>query len=253
MSKSKNTVDLRGLFQDLQQEMTASLTTVRKNLKHPTVKGTAAEAKWTSWLAKYLPQRYQVQHSAQVVDAHGSVSEQQDIVIFDRQYTPFLFHEEDTVFIPAEAVYAVFEAKQELDAGLIQYAAKKAESVRRLHRTSAQIKHAGGKYKAKAKRALPRVLAGVLALDSGWAKGRWASSVKRKLATLPKQQRLDFVSILREGTAVATYGRAGVSLEASDEALSHLFLSILAQLQAMGTVPAIDFREYGKVVPTRSI
>jgi len=253
MAKPTNSVNLRELFHDLQQEMTASLTTVRKNLQHPTVKGSAAEARWTSWLGNYLPKRYQVQHSAQVVDSNGNVSEQQDIVIFDRHYTPFLFHDGDAVYIPAEGVYAVFEAKQELDAGFIRYASKKAASVRRLHRTSTAITHAGGKYKAKAQKALPRVLAGVLALDSSWAKGRWAGHAKRSLARLPAPERLDFVSVLREGTAVAEYGSSGVTLTVSDEALSHLFLSILARLQALGTVPAIDFRAYGKVVPTRSL
>ena len=41
--------------------------------------------------------------------------------------------------IPAESVYAVFEAKQTADASMVAYAQKKVESVRRLRRTSLPI------------------------------------------------------------------------------------------------------------------
>lgn len=45
-----------------------------------------------------------------------------------------------------ESVYAVIEAKQNLTRANIIYAGRKAASVRRLHRTSAPIVHAGGTY-----------------------------------------------------------------------------------------------------------
>lgn len=64
------------------------------------------------------------------------------IVVFDRQYSPFIFTLEDETIIPAESVYAVFEAKQTVDAGMVTYAQKKIASVRRLHRTSLPIPYA---------------------------------------------------------------------------------------------------------------
>ncbi|MGA2458777.1 MAG: hypothetical protein ABSF85_14500, partial [Terriglobales bacterium] len=48
-----------------------------------------------------------------------------------------------------ESVYAAFEAKQSINAEEVDYAQKKVASVRRLHRTSLEIPHAGGKYPAK--------------------------------------------------------------------------------------------------------
>lgn len=80
-----------------------------------------------------------------VVDSEGHFSEQIDIVVYDRQYSPFIFTFNDQLFIPAESVYAVFEAKQELSADIIRYAQNKATSVRRLKRTSLPIPHAGGR------------------------------------------------------------------------------------------------------------
>ncbi len=34
------------------------------------------------------------------------------MVVFDRQYSPFIFNYQNQTIIPAEGVYAVFEAKQ---------------------------------------------------------------------------------------------------------------------------------------------
>jgi len=248
MKRHTNRIDLRELFKSLEAEMCAALTAKRRHLAHPGIKGNSAEARWARWLADYLPTRYRVQHSAQIVDVDGNVSQQQDIVVFDRQYTPFLFNEDDAVYIPAEGVYAVFEAKQELDATLIGYAGGKARSVRRLKRTSAPIPHAGGKFKAKNP---PRILAGVLALDSGWAKGRWIASAKTALSGLSADEQLDLACVLREGTATVRYAKKGASLITSTESLNFLFLSLLAKLQEMGTVPAIDFSAYQKAIPTR--
>ena len=85
-------------------------------------------------LQNYLPQRYQAA-TAHVVDSQGQFSDQIDVVIFDRQYSPFIFKFEGQVIVPAESVYAVFEAKQVINAEQVKYAQDKAESVRKLART----------------------------------------------------------------------------------------------------------------------
>ena len=45
-----------------------------------------------------------------------------DIVVFDRQYSPLLFEFEGATVVPVEAVYAVFEAKQEFIGKNVTYA-----------------------------------------------------------------------------------------------------------------------------------
>ena len=55
--------------------------------------------------------------------------------------------------------------KPEFNAANVAYAAEKAESVRRLRRTSAPIPHAGGKFDPIVP---PPILAGILTLDSEW-------------------------------------------------------------------------------------
>ena len=99
-------------------------------------------------LDKYLPRRYQAA-TAHIVDSFGKFSQQVDVVVFDRQYSPFIVNCESQTVIPAESVYAVFEAKQTANAVLVAYAQEKVASVRRLHRTSLPIHYAKGVYPAK--------------------------------------------------------------------------------------------------------
>src|SRR5690606_15220630 len=102
---------------------------------------------------------------AVVIDSENRSSGQLDIVVFDRQYSPFVFQHAGVNVIPAESVYAVFEAKQSLDAAQVDYAHKKIASVRARHRTSLPIPHAGGTFDPK---PLPWILGGILTLESGW-------------------------------------------------------------------------------------
>jgi hypothetical protein len=151
---------LAGLHDDIEQR----LATARKSFGHSPTKGDASESVWLDLLTTYLPQRYQAA-SAHVVDSEGQFSDQIDVVIFDRQYSPFIFTFEGQKIIPAESVYAAFEAKQTLNADLVHYAREKCASVRKLHRTSLPIPHAGGTYDAKP--PMP-ILGGVLAFESDW-------------------------------------------------------------------------------------
>lgn len=126
---------LSRLLASLHDDIEHRLKTARESFCHPGTKGDASEAVWVELLQSYLPRRYQVE-TAHVVDSMGAFSEQIDVVVFDRQYSPFIFHFGGQIIIPAESVYAVFEAKQAINAGHVSYAQQKAVSVRRLHRTS---------------------------------------------------------------------------------------------------------------------
>lgn len=101
-----------------------------------------------------------------MVDSQGNFSQQIDVVIFDRQYSPFIFTYEGEIIVPAESVYAVFEAKQTANAELVAYAQQKVASVRQLQRTSLPIPHAGGVYPPK---ALMPILGGLLTFESDWS------------------------------------------------------------------------------------
>jgi hypothetical protein len=231
------------MFLALQDQMVARLKADRTAISHPPTSGAASEINWQRMLEDYLPARYSVSGGF-VVDADGSISQQIDIVIFDRQYSPFIFNQDNTFYIPAESVYAVFEVRPELNRENINYAGEKAESVRRLRRTSAPIPHAGGLFEPK---TLYEIIGGILAVRSLW-KPQFGAPFKKTLARLPAHSRLDLGCILDSGGFNVIYQQEQVSIETSDRgsALIFFFIRLLGALQSLGTAPAIDFREYGR-------
>ena len=124
---------LESILANLHEGIHRNLETARSSFGHSVTKGDASENVWLDTLGKYLPGRYRAA-KAHVVDSEGEFSEQIDIVIYDRQYSPLIFRYGGQTIIPAESVYAVFEVKQEINAKHVEYACKKVASVRRLCR-----------------------------------------------------------------------------------------------------------------------
>ena len=223
----------------LQGQMRSKLSLNRKILTHPVSKGDASELEWVDMLGSYLPRRYQVE-KAFVIDHEGTISEQIDIVIFDRHYSPFLLKQNGATYIPAESVYAVIEVKPQLNPKNIRYAAKKALSVRKLKRTSAPIVHAGGTINETKKPF--EILAGLLTLDGSCTKG-----VQEEIKKLPEKQKINFGCSLESGAFIVTYSEE-IKFEKSkkEDGLIFFFLKLLSALQSLGTVPAMVIESYIK-------
>jgi hypothetical protein len=240
-----NKIDLRKIFLGLQGQMIATLSAEREIIQHPTTKGTATELHWLKMLGDYLPKRYCADNTF-VLDCEGSLSQQIDVVIYDRQYSPFLFNQDGAKYVPAESVYAVLEVKPEFNAANVAYAAEKAESVRRLRRTSAPIPHAGGKFDPIVP---PPLLAGILTLDSEW-KPAFGKPFAESISGLSTAQLLDVGCVLRAGGFDIQYGDSVPEIVGGspETALIFFFLRLLARLQGVGTVAALDFTEYGKAL-----
>lgn len=237
-------IDLRKLFLDLQGQMIARLKTDIDTIKHPTTKGDASETNWRSMLSEYLPRRYQVE-SGFLVDSDGSISDQIDIVVFDRQYSPFLFNQDGCKYMPAESVYAVFEVKPALDAQNVAYAGNKIASVRKLNRTSVVIHHAGGKFEPRA--PIP-ITGGILTLESAW-NPVIGESLHKALSNLSPECQLELGCVLKHASFQANYEKgklASIEQSKNDTSLMFFFLRLLGRLQSVGTVPAIDFGQYEK-------
>lgn len=233
-----NAWSLGQLLSDLHADIENRLATARRAFAHSGTKGDASENVWLDLLNSYLPERYNAV-KAHVVDSRGAFSDQIDIVVRDGQYSPFIFRYEGQTIVPAESVYAVFEAKQTIDASLVRYAQEKATSVRKLHRTSLPIPHAGGTYPAKT--PFP-ILAGILTFESDWSPALGAP-LRAALTTADPQERLDLGCIAAHGTfAQAVDGTYDVTT--GGKPATAFLLELIARLQAQGTVPMIDVRAY---------
>ena len=233
-----NKVDIKSLFCSLQQELEAALNTGRIQIPHQPTKGDVSETTWRKWLENYLPKRYAVEKGI-IVDSKGNASDQIDIVIYDKHYSPFIFNKDDIKFIPAESVYCVFEVKQVLDKSTIDYAVDKASSVNCLFRTSAKIKHAGGTYEATEPF---RILCGILTTSTGWSEGLASTAFKELMST----RLIDFGCSIDDRSFSVEDEKLKVSLK--DESLIFFFLKLLDRISKMGTVPAISIEAYAKAI-----
>lgn len=232
---------LSQLLASLHEDIQERLGRVRKTIGHPGSKGDASENVWIDLLDRYLPKRYQVAR-AHVVDSFGNFSQQIDVVVFDRQYSPFIFTYENQTIIPAESVYAVFEAKQTADASLVTYAQDKVESVRKLYRTSLPIPHAGGIYPAK---PLIPILGGILTFESEW-KPAMGSALAAVLDSGTDDRRLDLGCIASHGHFSYDHEDGSYSFVGESKPATAFLFKLIARLQFSGTVPMIDIDAYAE-------
>ena len=196
----------------------------------------------------FCPDRYGVD-SGKVIDSQGHQSEQIDIVIHDTYYSPLMFSIGDAKFVPVESVYAVLEVRQSLNKGNLDYAAQKAESVRRLHRTSTLIPNQFGKAITKDLDEFP-ILAGILASASDWRRP-FGDTLRSHLAGQPPRRVIDIGCALGAGAfdterepLVTDRALVGLTISVPERALGSFAIRLLHRLQQLGTVGAIDYDAY---------
>jgi hypothetical protein len=230
---------LSTLLASLHEDIEQRLSVARKALAHPGTKGDASEGVWLELLNTYLPERYRAA-KAHVIDSESNASDQIDVVVFDRQYSPFIFNFHGQIVVPAESVYAVFETKQTIFAGQVNYAQDKVQSVRKLKRTSLPIPHAGGVFLPK---PLPYILGGLLTFESDWNPAL-GDTLLAALAS-KADRRLDLGCVAAHGIFQSTESGGYLLTHQGKPATAFLF-ELIARLQTSGTVPMIDVRAYAK-------
>ena len=214
---------------------------------HPVAKGDVSEDAWRDLLRRYLPSRYSVE-SGFVIDAHNDKSEQIDCIIYDNFCTPTFWGERGYIYIPAEAVHAVFEIKQQVNKKYIQVASQKVESVRLLHRTSAPYMGSG---KVESPKPLFPIIGGLLATRMEYKGGVESPHFHKAIHEIqeedPKNKSIDVTLTAFDG--YADYFDTGFPTKlphkdmdkgAATRGLFRLVRALLLQ----GTVGAIDLNYY---------
>lgn len=266
---SKNSINIRDLFNGLQKQMEVQLNTNRDNILHPVTKGDSLENVWIEWLKKYMPNRYCID-KAIIIDSEGNLSDQIDLVIYDQQYTPFVFTQNGVHYIPAEGVYAVFEVKPDLEGSTtsdgesmnyIEYAGRKIQSVRALKRTSAKIIDRG---ESRPPRSLTKIIGGILTSVNAYSKNE---TIEKHLKNLTELKTIDMGCIVEFGSFYIDYSGIEkkeitdpneriqdyyknrsfnkITYSERENSLVTFFLQLSRYLQqTIGTVAAIDFSAY---------
>jgi hypothetical protein len=236
---------LTALLQSVALDVERSLADARALIGHEGEKGGASEEVWRSLLRKHLPLRYQVD-TGFIVDSVGKFSEQIDIIIFDRQYSPLVFELGNRRIFPAESVYAVFEAKQSANAQNVAAAKRKARTVRDLKRTSLPIVGLEGHSIPK---KLQPILGGLLALDSDW-RPPFGTAFAKALQSGAQHEILDVGCVASHG--IIQVRESGAILHKCNHAATTFLLDLVARLQQLGTVPMVDMSAYARHLKTSS-
>lgn len=239
--------DLHEGFRLKQDKLLADLRLGQGIAAHPTTRGDASELDWVGMLDRLLPHRYGVT-KAHVIDSRGHQSLQIDVVIHDQFYSPLLFEKGGAKFIPAESVYAVFEVKQNLNKDHLGEACDKVASVRTLLRTSGPIPN---QFNIEAQKDLAtfHTLGGILSERSDWSPplgDSFGTHIRANTGT----RALDLGCALTGGSFEIDWrgGEAKIGTSETDNALIYFAMRLLRRLQAMGTVPAIDYTSYENAI-----
>ena len=219
-----------------QDEMEAALSANRRIMPHQGEKGAATELRWREMLASYLPRRYSVTNGF-VVDHTGTPSEQIDVIVHDAQYSPFLFKAGTSSFVPAESVYAILDAKQEITKGTLEETGKKVASVRVLDRTSGHIWSNVGRHDGKRPEDQP-ILGGILAITS-FRTEPFGETFLNALRGLPKDHTLDLGVALAAGAFECNGGNYPLVYD-HRTALVGFFMALIRKLQPLATALSMD-------------
>ncbi len=249
-------INIKQLFELKQNQMLASFG-LNAGFEHPVTKGDATEEEWRNWFNNNFPKRYHAE-KAFVIDHLGNCSEQMDIVIYDTHFSPTIFENNSSKYIPAESVYAVFEVKQELTKEHLVYTKNKIKSVKSLIRTSAPINTISGYIEG---RTAPTIVGGLLTLKSSWVNENIQQNIINTINEITKEnnEEIDFICCLsifacalKHSAQISQFHGVNIYVpdfeivtDSENSPLIFTYFKLLRMLQDLGNVPAIEYDKYG--------
>jgi hypothetical protein len=232
---------LQALLAEMDDDVQRRLATARTAFGSTGAAGNGSDRAWIELLNTYLPKRYEAA-TAYIVDSLGTFSQQADVVIFDRQDSPFVFYYQGQMVVPIESVYAVFEAKPTANAVLLRYAQKKAASVRTLRRTTLQTQQPGRGPLAK---PLAPIMCGLLTFETDWQPALGFEFEKALEADLGKG-RLDIGCIAEHGHFTYDDNEKRHKLVTGMKPATSFLFKLIEKLQIIGTAPLVNVEAYSK-------
>ncbi len=237
---------LKKIAANVQSKLLADLAQSQP-IEHSGTKGDSTETAWISLFKNYLPTRFRIAKGI-IIDCNGQTSGQIDCIIFDSQYTPQIIPNEVSLYIPAEAVHAVFEVKQNINKEHLEYAANKVKSVRDLKRTSVPYTGDG---RVRESKPVFNIIGGLLATSCDYADNLGGETFIDNLKSANSIAPLDFVFSATDGYAdLARFNcHADTNNDSSfivqgEASINYGLIRLLEELSLQGTVQAVEWPKY---------
>jgi len=100
---------IKSNYDELEHSIVSQLLLETPN--HQLTTGTYRETIWMSLFKQIIPHKFSIKQGVFIMDSNGNTSAEVDLVIFDEQYTPYIFNYGEICFIPIEAVAVVIQCK----------------------------------------------------------------------------------------------------------------------------------------------
>ncbi len=126
-------ISFREMFVELSENMTAEYDRLLSHIPQSQQRGEAREGVLREFLMQYLPERFGV-GTGFVFDPSGNVSNQVDVIIYDREFAPKIALGGKSIY-PVECVVGAGEIKSDIDStGTLKNAIGNIRSVKSLRR-----------------------------------------------------------------------------------------------------------------------
>ena len=173
-----------------------------------------------------------------MVDSLGNFSDQIDIVVFDRQYSPFIFIFEGRPYPRGKRLCGLRGETTRLTGSI------RAEKVASVRPFIGRVSHSLCE-RYLSRKTIDPILGGILTFESEWSPALGPSFEKALKADLG-DGRLDIGCIAAHGHFYYDQAADGFSFVDESKAATAFLFKLIAQLQFSGTVPMIDVEAYGK-------
>jgi len=250
-------MDLANVFKGINKKMLDDFDYISKQVEHKPSKGEIREIEIANeYLKKYIPFNIGVS-TGEIVSIDNQVSSETDIVLYEKNSTPYLMSSESYQVFPIECVYGVIEVKSFLDKAQLYDSFQKINSVKKMPK-DAYIKpippihslHAYGKTWSEYFPTYGCLIA-FNSID--------LRTLKKHLETLqegiPYEQRIDSIYILSKGMIVNLNNSGSVDPFPSSQSRLGIFesdnplLPFTIHLQSLclsAWTPIFDIKQYVK-------
>lgn len=123
----------RASLSGAQAKLKADIDRIRDSTPHSAEIGSLIEKCIRSALGEVLPNKIGISDGF-VVDSEGGVSQQMDIILYDKLSTPIIFTSDGAQIFPVETTYACGEIKTQLNASTLKDTSEKCSSYKNLIR-----------------------------------------------------------------------------------------------------------------------